>query len=794
MKSFKAFKFHFFICVSLHFFSSSWAQENSMKDSLEKGYNTYYKPLQEVVYAHLNKSKFAENETLGFTAYVLHKQEKKLSLQTKNLYCIISSSSGKSITKQLIEVTNGIGNGSVKIDSSFVPGKYQLTLFTNWMLNFKAPNHFTTSFEVLEKDAKKLFKKRKRSDYLDIQILPESGHFLENKINTAGIIVKDSLGFGVQNLKGKIITENGKLISDFKLNSLGIGRFSIVPLQEEKYKIIVDNFGKKVTLDFVPEVYNKGFIIKVATTKLYCNVSIVTNKESLEINKNNKFKLAISDGKKLKSIPLNFKEQNTINIKFKLTDLGTGINVFTLFKNNRIPIAERLFFNYHNLKIHKSKVKKVVKKDTTINYILNYSNIKNDSLNNVSISILPALTKAYKKNSNIIAQTLIQPYISGKIENGGYYFNNINAKKKYDLDNLLLTQGWSSYDWNSILIGKPNNNYPFEKGISLKITTNNNKYKSFVLHSTSNSSTQFINLKASERAIIISDFYPKNEKFVKFSRRNKKGNLYKVDLALEFYPNKVPEFKRENTPLYNKPNYFASERIYDINLFKRLNDVEILEEIIIDAKLTKKKKLQSEASSFGRVLEVDNFDRNQTLANFINKQPNYSAFDNPLLTELEVKHRSGTTPAIVLNDFWVTEDRMFYFWLDTVDFVVIDQQGWAANFRGSANGVKIYQGVIKVYTNPKKYANTKSNRLTKYSLPLSFSKAKKFYRPKYSNYTDDFFKEYGVIDWFPINKIDTSGNLNLKFWNGQKNTIKLFIEGITQDGAFILEEKIIRLD
>ena len=53
-------------------------------------------------------------------------------------------------------------------------------------------------------------------------------------------------------------------------------------------------------------------------------------------------------------------------------------------------------------------------------------------------------------NTNIEAAFLLTPYLKGYIEKPSYYFNNTDRKKLIELDLLLLTQGWSKYDWNDI--------------------------------------------------------------------------------------------------------------------------------------------------------------------------------------------------------------------------------------------------------------------------------------------------------------------------------------------------------
>ncbi|NJN50024.1 MAG: hypothetical protein HC798_01555 [Polaribacter sp.] len=131
--------------------------------------------------------------------------------------------------------------------------------------------------------------------------------------------------------------------------------------------------------------------------------------------------------------------------------MSAGTHVFTLFDENNKPIAERLFFNFDGISSLKSEIVNTKKFGLdSVEVKLNYTNYQSSEFNNVSISILPFNTTSYFKNNNILSQTFLQPFIKSKIENAGYYFTDISDQKKYDLDNLLLTQGWSSYNWDNL--------------------------------------------------------------------------------------------------------------------------------------------------------------------------------------------------------------------------------------------------------------------------------------------------------------------------------------------------------
>jgi hypothetical protein len=75
-------------------------------------------------------------------------------------------------------------------------------------------------------------------------------------------------------------------------------------------------------------------------------------------------------------------------------------------------------------------------------------------------------------------------------------------------------------------------------------------------------------------------------------------------------------------------------------------------------------------------------------------------------------------------------------------------------------------------------------RIQKFDFPLAYALNKQFYVPKYQNTTDDFFQQYGVIDW--KSNLSSSGSKNIIFEIAQpKVDFLLIIEGFTSRGELI---------
>ena len=786
-----------FLYLFIFIFHQSIFSQNLFFKSknIDSSFNLFTKKYQEVVYTHLNKTTYIKGESLGFTSYILNKKTKKLSSITKNLYCIITDTKNNVVKKKLIKVNKGVSNDVFYIDSLFTTGNYTFKAYTNWMLNFEQQNFYTETFRVIDPEKNKYVDKKILKPTIDAQFLPEGGHILNNTINTIGIVLKDEYGYGVPKISGELRDEKNNILTSFKVNQLGIGRFSFLAKNNKNYKIILSNNGTEQVFNFSEKIELNGVLLKTKIIKDEVLISLATNPSTYNKIKDKKYTVTIHNGSKISSLMYNFGAKLFITKKVNFKELNPGVNIITLFDENNNPISERLIFNYQNISIANSSKIGLEDKNDSLSIKLSYNSILPSNFSNLSVSVLPQNTKSYAKNTSLISQSLIKPYIKGRIENSKYYFLNATKKEKYDLDNLLLTQGWSSYNWSEIFNFTPNYSNIFEQGISVKI--NNIKDNTVLIHRLSNRNSEILSPNNSSKSIRASEFFPQNKENLFVSEIDKKGVLVKPSLYVQFYPNSIPLLPNKYSSFKPKPAVFNSENSVNSGVFNLDNKVEKLDEIAIKVNLEKERIENIKNKAFGKVYFFDDNDRKQnlTLAQFINIKGGFIANDNhstgtfsvaPII-QATIAGGNGT-PAVFLNGLQILNPMSLYmFFLENVDYIEIDRLGFSAGVRGGA-------GVIRVFTKN----NFPSDRITKetvqkFDFPLTFSDSKKFYTPKYKNYENTFYRNYGVIDWFPNKKISKDGYITLDIKKPSTN-FTLFIEGITENGDFIFEEKTIQLN
>ena len=151
-----------------------------------------------------------------------------------------------------------------------------------------------------------------------------------------------------------------------------------------------------------------------------------------------------------------------------------------------------------------------------------------NDIKNGNEEVLKALFKLTKPSFETrmirkIGKALCEDFSSVEVVKTANKVELVFQSKKYDLDNLLLTQGWSSYNWSEIFNFTPNYSNIFEQGISVKI--NNIKDNTVLIHRLSNRNSEILSPNNSSKSIRASEFFPQNKENLFVSEIDKKGVL-----------------------------------------------------------------------------------------------------------------------------------------------------------------------------------------------------------------------------------------------------------------------------
>ncbi|MBU2926934.1 hypothetical protein [Winogradskyella psychrotolerans] len=790
------------LTIVLAYIPSLNAQEDS---EILDSYEGYTEAAREVVYLHLNKSTYIKGENIGFTAYVLDKKDKKPSFLTTNLYVSIADKDNKVLKQKLIKVVDGIASNTFEIDSLFSSGHYKIKAYTNWMLNFNEQNYYSESIKIIDFETEDSTEEQRTENSIDAKFLPESGHLLNGVINVIGAVIKDQNGFGMPYAKCEVVDKNNELLTSFETNQFGIGKFQLLPEIGNHYKVNVKSTNKDFTFNINQNIEDKGIIISLKSLNSKVFVSLITNEKTLETIKNKRHTLMIHNGDLFDIMDVYFTDTTEIIKTIEYSNTATGINILTLFNENDQPIAERLFFNYEGVSIAETNTitAKQTKDSTTLH--INFKGINTSTSNTLSISILPKETKSYNKHHNFLSYNFLAPYVNGTIEDAKYYFTNINAKKKFELDNLLITQGWSSYNWQEIFNNTHNFTHAFEQGITVKANLTANDLKvpsdlSFQMHAYTEKGFSIFQVKKGDLYFVIENLFLEENNTLKISKRTAYNSLVAAKLYLQYFPNKIPVLNDKKKLLVPKFDYKPIENLseyrshFDANTFNR---VQKLDEVTVKGNITSEKQRAQHLNrhAFGKIIVVDEEikTQNATLTHLLTSKGLRinDDYDNGELApplQFNVFSSFSENPMLFYLDDMLLVDTSILrdFDISKIDYLEINKTGIAQGLQGDSGVVKIY---LNKYNSALSYNKTTTSE---FKLPIAFSPKKTYYAPKYNNTDSSFYQSYGVIDWQPEVKIDNKGNATIKLPN-YTAPFTLYMEGITRDGVFIVEEKTLSL-
>ena len=311
------------------------------------------------------------------------------------------------------------------------------------------------------------FKKEKEKKHdVDCQFLPESGRYFSGKKAVIGVKCVDETGFGIA-VEGEILDNNNNKVADFKTNSLGMGKFSFVPVSVLSYYArIRDARGVEKRIE-LPSAEASGAMINLS----YNGDNIIAELYATSNYDRDSLFFILSDGTEIFYIkPLSAATKLALPVK----KLGEGVNVATIADSKGNIYAKRPFFV---LPVSEGGVKMATDRSTygqrdpvTCTITLNRP-VSGD----LSVSVTDDSHAPYLgSEDNIVSYMLLSSEIKGYVENPQSYFDDaVDIREREEaVDLLMMTQGWQYYDLPAIFKGQyemPNFGKEYIQTISGKV-------------------------------------------------------------------------------------------------------------------------------------------------------------------------------------------------------------------------------------------------------------------------------------------------------------------------------------
>jgi hypothetical protein len=385
------------------------------------------------------------------------------------VYVNLLDGSGQSAIQLILLCVNGEASGSFSVSDKMKPGNFLLQAYTSYLFNFSPESHFYKQLTIsrISGSSRALAKIDRTTNMVaDVSFMPEGGVLLENKTNLVAFKAIGKLGYGV-NARGTVKDDKGSVVTSFKTDYKGMGLLFLTPETGKSYFATIEGFP---SFRYKFEPVKDGIKIQLVnhTTKEVI-LNIAGNSETLS---GDNFYLAnMHRGEVLFYKAFKMDSNNKV-FKFENSTLKPGINRLVLLDKTLKPVSERLLFSRNNFinSLLVQPEKEVFGKRQEITIRINDEKyLTEKDFSNLSVSVIHEF--AIPENGfskNILSQFLIDSEINGFVESSANLFADTELSSDAKLRLVMLTNGYTSYFWNSAPNKTTELKYKQEAGINLK--------------------------------------------------------------------------------------------------------------------------------------------------------------------------------------------------------------------------------------------------------------------------------------------------------------------------------------
>ncbi len=287
---------------------------------------------------------------------------------------------------------------------------------------------------------------------IELEFYPEGGDLVVGHKTRIAFQALNEYGKPTD-IEGKIVDKEGVELVSFSSFRKGMGAFYFKPQPGGEY------FASITRPEGISEVYKLPSALKKGYT-LNVNRS---GENFLQVSVRSDIEEEVFIAAQVRGVihhSQSFPVKKGLN-KFRIDVSGfpAGVAQLTLFDNKGIPRAERLaFVNKDNqLKIKIETDKEVYQPREKVEVELTVVD-ENDMPVTGSFSMAVVDEKLVKmandKSGKILSKLLLEPDISGDIDEPSFYFDPDEPDADLALDMLLMTKGWRRFAWKELLSKK----------------------------------------------------------------------------------------------------------------------------------------------------------------------------------------------------------------------------------------------------------------------------------------------------------------------------------------------------
>lgn len=419
-------------------------------DSLKNAFNNYQEHhLQEKVFVHTDKSVYLAQEVIWFKIYVTDAFfHRPFDLSTV-IYAELIDQSNKAVLQAKIPLQAGFGDGSFLIPATIETGRYTLRLYTRWMQNFAPEDYFEKQLTIINTLRPYEGHETEKTQKIDLNFFPEGGHLVQGLSGDVAFRVSKN-GIGLTGT-GYLLNQQSDTVARFTPTKFGMGNFVLTPTSTQRIRAFFTTIKGDTISQNLPKIQPSGHVINLKQAN--SDTLLLTVRSSV----GEPIYLLVHTRGVLKTVRYAKNSSTTKTFHIPTVDLGDGISLFTIFNQNREPIAERLFFKYpeQTFDIRTTISEKTPDVRSEVEISIKTTDREGQLLPaNLSMAIYRVDSLQGFDKLSISNYLWLTSDLRGVVESPEYYFSKEGKVDLITVDNLMLTHGWRRFNWDSVLNNK----------------------------------------------------------------------------------------------------------------------------------------------------------------------------------------------------------------------------------------------------------------------------------------------------------------------------------------------------
>ncbi|MFC5411316.1 hypothetical protein ACFPMF_18485 [Larkinella bovis] len=427
---------------------TAWAQpdpQNPIRQQLDAYRN---RMLQEKLFVHTDRSFYVAGELLWFKInYVDGTFHKPLSL-SKVAYLEVLDRENRPVLQAKVALADGTGSGSLFLPTTLASGHYLVRAYTNWMKNFSPDYFFEKPVTIVNSFRKLELPVQKDTLAYDVQFFAEGGNLVRNLPGNVAFKIVGADGKGID-LQGVVIDQANDTVARLKPLKFGMGRFALTPAEGRQYRaVLTDGRGRTFTRP-LPTVQAQGYTMQVeeaGNEQLRVTVKASTDAAPVYLLTHTRLAAIRADQQTLRD--------HTASFVIDKKALGEGISHLTVFDANRKPVSERLYFKrpQRRLAIDTKQTSGLLStREKAVFEVTAKDETGQPALADLSVAVYRIDSLQMAESGDISTYLMLTSDLRGVVESPDYYFTTTGTEVTEATDNLMLTQGWRRFRWDTVL-------------------------------------------------------------------------------------------------------------------------------------------------------------------------------------------------------------------------------------------------------------------------------------------------------------------------------------------------------